>query len=108
MRLDISQYGRNAVMGILGSFSEQMPHELGLLFTATAAEQTLANDVARFVTHLASNWPIPKWDGFISGIAFPFSPPEIDRPPVYRFTLNHVLTPESPLSAFSFEVEDFQ
>ena len=108
VRLDISQYGRNAVMGKLEPFPEQMPHELGLLFTVTAPEQTLANDVARFVTHAASHWPIPEWDGFISGIAFPFSPPEIDRGAAYRFTLNHVLIPESPLSAFRFEVEEIQ
>ena len=108
MRLDISQFVRNAVMGKLEPFPEQMPHELGLLFTVTAPEQTLANDVARFVTHAASHWPIPEWDGFISGIAFPFSPPGIDRGTAYRFTLNHVLIPESPLSAFRFEVEEIQ
>jgi len=108
VQIDIAQYGRNAVMGKLEPLLEQIPHELGLLFTVTAPEQTLANDVARFVTHAASHWPISEWDGFISGIAFPFSPPEIDRGPVYRFTLNHVLIPESPLSAFRFEIEDVQ
>ena len=106
VRLDISQYGRNAVMGEFEPNPEEMPHEIGLLFTITAPYQTLANDVARFVTHAASHWPIPEWDGFISGIAFPFSPPEIDRGPTYRFTLNHVLIPESPLSPFRFELEN--
>ena len=84
---------------------QEMPHEIGLLFTITAPDQTLANDVARLVTHAASHWSIPKWKGFISGIAFPFSPPEIDRGLSYRFTLNHVLIPETPLSAFSFAEE---
>ncbi len=106
VRLDISQYGRNAVMGELEPVPEEMPHEIWLLFTITAPDQTLANDVARFVTHAASHWPIPEWDGFISGIAFPFSPPEIDRGPTYRFTLNHVLIPESPLSPFRFKLEN--
>jgi hypothetical protein len=106
VRLDISQYGRNAVMGEFEPNLEEMPHEIGLLFTITAPYQTLANDVARFVTHAASHWPIPEWDGFISGIAFPFSPPEIDRGPTYRFTLNHVLIPESPLSPFRFKLEN--
>ena len=95
-------------MGKLEPLLEQIPHELGLFFTVTAQEQTLANDVARFVTHAASHRPISEWDGSISGIAFPFSLLEIDRGPVYRFTLNHVLIPESPLSAFRFEVEYFQ
>ena len=105
VQLDISQYGRNAVMGGLEPLAHEMPHEIGLLFTITAPEQALANDVARFVTHAASHWPIPEWQGFISGIAFPFSPPEIDRGPSYRFTLNHVLIPETPLSAFRFAEE---
>ena len=106
VRLDISQYGKNAVMGELEKSSAQIPNEIGLLFCVTAPKQALANDVARFITHTASHWPIPEWDGFISGIAFPFSPPEIDRGPVYRFVLNHVLIPESPLSAFRFEMEN--
>ncbi len=106
VKLDISQYGRNAVMGVLEPVADEMPHEIGLLFTVTAPDQNLANDVARFITHTASHWPIPAWEGFISGIAFPFSPPEINRGPVYRFTLNHVLIPASPLSAFRFEQED--
>ena len=53
--------------------------EAGLMFTVTAPSQSQANDIARFVAHVASHWPVPEWDGFISGIAFPFSPPEIDR-----------------------------
>jgi hypothetical protein len=92
-------------MGGLEPLSKEMPHEIGLLFTITAPDQTLANDVARFVTHAASHWPISEWKGFISRIAFPFSPPDIDRGPSYRFTLNHVLIPETPLSAFRFAEE---
>ena len=69
VRIDISQYGRNAVMGKLEPFPEQMPHGLVLLFAVTAPEQTLANDVARFVTHAASHWPISEWDG---SAALPF------------------------------------
>ena len=89
-------------MGGLEPLPQEMPHEIGLLFTITALDQTLANDVARFVTHAASHWPIREWKGFISGIAFPFSPPEIDPAPSHCFTLNHALIPETPLSAFRF------
>ena len=82
-----------------------MPYEIGLLYTITAPNQTLANDVARFVIHAASHWPIPEWKGSISGISFPFSPPEIDLVPSYGFILNHVLIPETPLSVFRFAEE---
>ena len=83
VRLDISQYDRNAVIDKLEPFPEQKSNELELLFTVTAPEQTLANDVARFVTYATSHWPIPEWDGFISGITFHSSPPEIDRGTAY-------------------------
>jgi len=50
--------------------------------------------------------PIPKWHGLISGVAFPYSPPEIDRGPVYEFHLNHVLLPDRPTSLFRTEYEE--
>jgi hypothetical protein len=75
----------------LEPFPQEMPHKIGLLFTITAPDQTLDNDVARFVIHAASHWPISEWKGFISGITFPLSPSEIDCGPSYRFRLNHVL-----------------
>jgi hypothetical protein len=55
---------------------------------------------------LAVHNPIPKWHGLISGVAFPYSPPEIDRGPVYEFHLNHVLVPDSPTALFRTEYEE--
>ena len=61
---------------------------------------------ARSLSHLAVHNPIPKWHGLISGVAFPYSPPEIDRGPVYEFHLNHVLVPDSPTALFRTEYEE--
>ena len=102
LHIEIKNYGQNAVMGSDEVVTAE-PHEVGLLFIVTAPTQKMANDITRFVVHLASHWPIPEWDGFISGIAFPFSPPEIDRGQTYRFALNHVIVPENPLELFRFE-----
>ena len=105
VKIEIAYYGRDAVMGN----SEPTPvsgHEVGILFTITAPTQELSNTICRMVTHMASHWSIPEWDGFISGIAFPYSPPEIDRGPVYRFKLNHVVTGIDPLELFRFKFED--
>ena len=44
--------------------------------------------------------------GLISGVAFPYSPPEIDRGPVYEFHLNHLLVPDSPTALFRTEFEE--
>jgi len=40
------------------------------------------------------------------GVAFPYSPPEIDRGPVFEFHFNHVLVPDSPISLFRTEYEE--
>lgn len=105
LSLDMKVYGRDAVMGD-GEFAPQTGTEVGLMFTVTAPTQEEAKDVARFVAHVASHWPIPEWDGFISGIAFPFSPPEIDRGPAWRFALHHVVRPRDPFELFRFDTEE--
>jgi hypothetical protein len=50
--------------------------------------------------------PDTEWHGLISGVAFPYSPPELDRGPVYEFHLSHVLVPETPTSLFRTEFEE--
>ena len=74
VNIEVSFYGRNAVMGQIEPLKNQLAHELGILFTVTAPEQSIATDIARFVTHAGSHWSIPEWKGVISGITFPFSP----------------------------------
>ena len=103
--VDIAFYGRDAIMGDTEPLARETGHEVGMLFTVTAPTQKLANTVCRLVTHMGSHWSIPEWDGFISGIAFPFSPPEIDRGPVYRFKLHHVVTGIEPTELFRISTE---
>jgi len=62
--------------------------------------------VATFVAHVSSHLPIPEYDGLVSTIAYPFSPPEIDRGAVYRFTLNHVVEPDDPAEMFRTHFEE--
>jgi hypothetical protein len=84
--------------GLDGSMGESEPvgrpaHEIGLVIEVLAATQELSRMIARSSAHVALHYPIAKWDGLISAIAFPYSPPEVDRGPVYRFNLNHVVKP---------------
>jgi len=39
----------------------------------------------------------------ITSLAFPYSPPELNRGPVYRFNLNHLLEPATALEPFQVE-----
>jgi hypothetical protein len=102
-------YGRDGVMGALepqrGSTENGWVggHEAFILWDVISPSQELSRSIATSLSHMAVHNPIPKWHGLISGVAFPYSPPEIDRGPVYEFHLNHVLVPESPTSLFRTE-----
>jgi len=55
------------------------------------------------VGHMAVHYPVPEWSGLITSIAYPYSPAEIARGASYRFSLNHVVEPASPLEMFKIE-----
>jgi hypothetical protein len=96
-------YGRDGVMGKLEPRAAELGHEACLLITVTAAEQKIAKAIAKSFAHFALHFPIPEWRGLISGLAFPFTPAEIDKGAVYRFTLNHVVVPDTPTEMFRTE-----
>ena len=104
-RFDVRVLGKNAVMGRLEP-EIGIGHEVGLLFQVTAQTQELATSLMKSVGHIAVHYPIPEWSGLITSIAYPYSPPEIARGPSYRFNLNHVVEPSTPLEMFRIEHED--
>jgi hypothetical protein len=100
-------YGRDGVMGALEPLRGSIGgHEAFILWDVISESQELSRSIATSISHLAVHNPIPKWHGLISGVAFPYSPPEIDRGPVHEFHLNHVLVPDSPTSLFRTEYEE--
>ena len=102
--IDFRLYGAGAVLGAHEP-DKLTPEELGVLITVTAPDQPTASAVATFVAHAASHLPIPEYEGLVTTIAYPFSPPETDRGPVYEFTLNHVVTGTTPTELFRSTVE---
>jgi hypothetical protein len=96
-------YGRDGVMGKLEPLAHQVGHEVCLLFTITTAEESSTDAIAKTFAHFALHYPIPEWRGLISGIAFPMAPSHVNRGPVYRFNLNHVVLPDDPLEMFRTE-----
>lgn len=101
--IGIRVYGRDGVMGKLEPRAAELGHEACLLITVTAADQKTAKAIAKSFAHFALHFPIPEWRGLISGLAFPFTPAEIDKGAVYRFTLNHVVVPDDPVEMFRTE-----
>jgi len=104
-RLDVRVFGKNATMGPLEP-ETAIGHEVGLLFQVTAPSQALATSLMKSVGHMAVHYPVPEWSGLITSIAFPYSPPEIARGASYRFNLNHVVEPASPLEMFRINYDN--
>jgi hypothetical protein len=103
-QLEVRVFGRNATMGPLES-DLSVGHEVGLLFQITARSQDFANALMKSVSHIAVHYPVPEWTGLITSIAYPYSPAEITRGPSYRFNMNHVVEPASPLEMFSIDYQ---
>ncbi len=101
--IHVRVYGRDGVMGKLEPYADRLGHEVALLFTITTAEESATDAIAKTFAHFALHYPIPEWRGLISGIAFPMAPAHVNRGPVYRFTLNHVVVPDDPLEMFRTE-----
>lgn len=101
-KFDVRVFGRDATMGPLES-ETAIGHEVGLLFQVTAGTQELATALIKSVSHIAVHYPVPEWTGLITSIAYPYSPAEIARGPSYRFNMNHVVEPASPLEMFNID-----
>jgi hypothetical protein len=101
--LNVRVYGKNGTMGPLEPVTEILSHELCLLIEATAPTQEIATTIASMARHQALHLPIPEWRGFITSMACPYSPACIERGPVYRFCVNHVVEPDDPYEMFPIE-----
>jgi Acyclic terpene utilisation family protein AtuA len=99
---DVRVFGKNSAMGALES-ETGIGHEVGLLFQITAETQELATSLMKSVGHIAVHYPVPEWTGLITSIAYPYSPGEIARGASYRFNMNHVVEPATPLEMFSID-----
>ena len=76
------------------------------LLEASRHPRTGQADQAVAPSGSGSSPPIPEYDGLVSTLAYPYSPPEMDRGPLYRFTLNHVVTSVTPTELFRTTTEE--
>ena len=104
--LNLRIYGKNGTMGPLEPVKEIRSHELCLVFEATAATQEIASTIAGITRHQALHLPIPEWSGLITGVACPYN--YMERGPVYRFNVNHVVEPDDPCEMFRMELAHVQ
>jgi len=96
-------YGQNGVMGALEPDNVIDGHELGLAVEVIGRTAEEARAVINIAWHTGLHHPVPEWEGLISNWAFPYSPPEMDAGPVYRFCVNHVVELDDPLETVRIE-----
>jgi hypothetical protein len=105
VNITFRRYGVDGVMGAL----EPTPapaHEVGVVLEVTAPSQEVADSIGKAAAHVAAHYAVAEYSGLITALAFPYSPAEIPRGPLYRFTLNHVVEPAQPLDPFRIETID--
>lgn len=102
---NIRIYGKNGVMGKLEPIKETQSHELLLIMEGTAPTQEMATAIASSARHMGLHLPVPEWKGLISGLAFPYTPAHVERGPLYKFNVNHVVEPADPYEMFPMEIE---
>jgi hypothetical protein len=101
-QLNFRCYGLDGAMGPLEQ-EKTIGHEIGLMIEAVAETQDLASIVASYGRYLALHNPVRHWTGMVTNLAVPMSPPVINHGPVYQFTMNHVVIPDSPTEMFRVE-----
>ena len=101
---NIRVYGKNGVMGKMEPVNKVVAHELGLVMEATAPTQEMAAAIMSSACHMGLHLAIPQWKGLISNLAFPHSPHQMNRGPVFRFNVNHVVEPADPYEMFPMEM----
>jgi len=95
--IDARIIGENAVLGELETH-QPCAFELGVLLIVTAESQALANELAKLINPFLLHYPLTD-DEPLPTFAFPYSPADTARGPLYEFCINHVMNVDEPLSA---------
>ncbi|MCG8334258.1 MAG: DUF1446 domain-containing protein [Proteobacteria bacterium] len=101
-RLFFRVYGKDAVMGSLES-DKSVTNEVGIVLEVLADTEELVRTLVSVAAHICVHYPVPEWSGLITGLAYPYSPAATYKGPLYEFTLNHVVYPDSYQDIFKTE-----
>ena len=96
--------GVNAALGSLETKASD-PAEIGVLAIVTAATQAAATEIARLANPFLLHFPLTDEEE-LPTFAFPYSPAETERGPLYEFALNHVMRLDDPMEPFRLEVTE--
>jgi hypothetical protein len=105
--ISLRLYGWNAVSGVRPVPGTPPPREVGVLFVATASTQAMATEIAKACNPYFFHFPI-DFSKELPSYAFPFSPADVERGPVYEFKLNHIVEVDDPMELVRTEWIDLK
>lgn len=92
--IEVRRFGLDGVTGRGSLEGVPLPREIEVMIMVTAKTQELASDIVKLSNAYVLHMPLSNEEELPS-FAFPFSPAQIDRGPVYEFKLYHVVEPDS-------------
>ena len=94
--------GVDATLGELET-KKSLPAEIGVLVLVTAATEECADEIAKLINPFLLHYPLTDNEE-LPTFAFPYSPAQTNRGPMFEFCLNHVMELDDPMQAFRLEV----
>jgi hypothetical protein len=102
--LRLLRYGHDAVLGDAEPLRTDSPREIGLVFFATAAEQSVATEIAKLANPTLLHAPLPT-EAAMPSYAFLGSPAEIERGQIHEFVLCHAVDVGDASELFRTEMD---
>lgn len=102
--IEIRLIGQTASFGGLET-NHTIPTEIGAIGIVTAKTEAVSEEIGKLLNPYLLHHPLTVEEE-VPTFAFLFSPAEMPRGATYEFVLNHTLTLDDPMDAFSLEVHD--
>ena len=102
--LEFRLIGVNSALGGMENRRGE-PVEVGVLGLVTAQTAETAEEIGKLINPYVLHYPLTK-DEELPTFAFPYSPAQSERGPIYEFALNHVMELDHPMQAFRLEISE--
>ncbi len=103
--IQIRRYGHDAILGAAEPDADRPPREVGIVFIATAADQSTATQLAKFANPRLLHAPLAD-EQALPSYAFLGSPAEIERGQMHEFVLQHAVDVTTPDELFTTVYSD--
>jgi len=92
--IDVRRFGLDGVAGNGLPEGAPLPREVEMMIIVTAKTQEMASSIVKLSNAYVLHFPL-TFEEELPSFAFPFSPAQFDKGPIYKFMLHHVVEPDS-------------